>query len=356
MPKVNVFVKLFKHLFLYKPILIIGFFLANLQFTFAKVTPLRIVGSTAVYPYAASAAELHSDLTNLPTPIVESIGTGGGFQLMCANNNANVPDIIMASRAIADTEESICYHSGVSKIYEIKIGYDGIVFIQSNNSSSFSLTPQLVFLALAKKIPIKGKFILNPYQYWDEIDSDLPHVKIHFYGPSPASGTRDIFSKLLLIPGCKEALKSLGLKKLDPHRCQKLRQDGVYVDIGGNENFIVQKALISPSSLGIVSFSYAKHNKDRLIFFPMNGILPTPETIQSGAYPISRPLYVYVPFNPPRHKQIAGYLEVLLKTGQASEYLTKKGLIPLSVREYEEAKQTIRDILKDDIHEEKRPK
>jgi phosphate transport system substrate-binding protein len=76
--------------------------------------------------------------------------------------------------------------------------------------------------------------------------------------------------------------------------CTRMRDDGPYIDAGENDNLIVQKLRANPDSIGIFGYSYLEENKDRLNGVPLNGIEPTYETIASGQYPGSRPLFLYV--------------------------------------------------------------
>ncbi len=56
--------------------------------------------------------------------------------------------------------------------------------------------------------------------------------------------------------------------------------------------------MASPSSLGFVGFAFADQNADSVKTLEVDGgdgcVAPTPETIASGEYPISRDLFIYV--------------------------------------------------------------
>ena len=76
--------------------------------------------------------------------------------------------------------------------------------------------------------------------------------------------------------------------------CQTIREDGVYVDAGENDNLIVQKLEANPAALGIFGFSFLDQNIDKLQGSTIQGVEPTFENIADGKYPISRSLYFYV--------------------------------------------------------------
>ena len=65
-----------------------------------------------------------------------------------------------------------------------------------------------------------------------------------------------------------------------------------------DDNVIVENIGGSPSSLGWVGFAFADENSDSVKSLEIDGgegcVAPTPETIASNEYPISRPLFIYV--------------------------------------------------------------
>ena len=113
---------------------------------------IRVVGSSTVYPFTTTVAELFGKSTEFKTPIVESTGTGGGFKIFCAGVGAQHPDFNNASRAIKKGEVELCAKKGIT-VTELKVGYDGIVFANSNKADRLSITRRELFLALAKQIP-----------------------------------------------------------------------------------------------------------------------------------------------------------------------------------------------------------
>ena len=50
---------------------------ALLATTLTAREQIKIVGSSTVYPFSSSVAEEFGSTTKLPTPVVESTGTGG---------------------------------------------------------------------------------------------------------------------------------------------------------------------------------------------------------------------------------------------------------------------------------------
>src|SRR5687768_15402489 len=67
---------------------------------------LRIVGSSAVFPFAATVAEHFSYKTHEPIPLIEAVGTGAGIKLFCGDPKG--PDGVIASRPLTKNEKEKC--------------------------------------------------------------------------------------------------------------------------------------------------------------------------------------------------------------------------------------------------------
>ena len=150
---------------------------------------IRIVGSSTVFPFSTAVAEQFGKISMFKTPVVESTGTGGGMKLFCAGIGERYPDITNASRRIKKSEFAKCDQAGI-RITEVKIGFDGIVLASSKKSVPINLTKATIFKALARKVPVDGKLVNNPYETWKDVDPSLPERKIEVLGPPPTSGTR----------------------------------------------------------------------------------------------------------------------------------------------------------------------
>ncbi len=278
--------------------------------------PLRIGGSSAVFPFAATVAEHFSYKTHQPIPLVEAIGTGAGIKLFCGNINGL--DGVITSRPLTQAEREKCTSQGIP-FEEFTIGQDGLVLIQSKKVPPFSLTLKDLNEALAEKISQGKTCIPNPYKTWNEIQKDFPIYPIRVLGPAPSSGTYDVLVEKTMGP-CGPFL----------------RRDGAYIEAPANENLIVQKVLNAPHTIGIVTYSFYDQNRMRLHALPLEGILPSVTSIQMGNYYLSRPLYLYVKTNYRLNFSILRDYVIEFTSSDAigeQGYLTEKGLIPLSAQE-----------------------
>ena len=316
---------------------------ANAQ---AARNQISIVGSSSVYPFATVAAEQFGRTSQFKTPTVESTGSGGGLKLFCSGIGVATADIVNSSRRIKSSEVENCATNGVTEIVEVKIGYDGIVLANSKSADQMELTTKDIYLALAKNVPNpdgSASFIANPYKNWSDIRAGLPARTIEVLGPPPTSGTRDAFVELAMEGGCKQfdSINAIKAKDEDRYRalCQTIREDGLFVEAGENDNLIVQKLQANPAALGLFGFSFLDQNGDVVQGSTVNGEEPTFENIATGAYPVSRPLYFYA--KKAHVGTIPGITEYLAEfTSEKSMgedgYLADRGLIPLPASEYAE--------------------
>jgi phosphate transport system substrate-binding protein len=299
---------------------------------------INIVGSSTVYPFTTTVAEQFGRAGKFKTPKVESTGTGGGIKLFCNGIGPQHPDVANASRRMNANELAMCQKNGVREVVEVKVGYDGIVLAQSKAGAALSITRREVYLALAKTVPDPANpnnLVPNPYTTWKDINPKLPAVKIEVLGPPPTSGTRDSFVELYMQAGCRTFAWLNNLRSQDEPRfkraCDTVREDGGYVEAGENDNLIVQKLTANPNAVGIFGYSFLEENLDKLKGAVVDGVLPSYETVSSGKYPASRPLFIYV------KKQHVGVIPGIAefvaeytsdKALGEEGYLADKGLVP----------------------------
>ncbi|MCH8497893.1 MAG: substrate-binding domain-containing protein [Marinobacter sp.] len=299
---------------------------------------IQVAGSSTVLPFASIVAEeFGNSFAQFRTPVVASGGSGGGLRQFCNGVGVNTIDIANSSRAIRAGEVQRCAEAGVNKIHEIHFGYDGIVFASRADRGSFALKPEHVFLAGAARVPQDGRLVNNPYTRWSQIDSSLPDQAIVLVIPASNHGTREVYEENVLEVGCKtfdvvSALSADERKQV----CLGQRQDGRVVEIAGDYTETLARLDAQADAVGVFGLSFYDQNRDRLQVATVNGVTPSLETIGSGEYPVSRPLFFYVKGE---HigvvPGIAEYVEYFLNE-QVSGFdspLEEAGLIPLSDEE-----------------------
>jgi len=294
---------------------------------------ISIVGSSTVFPYTQAVAEQFSAMTGAPSPVVESTGTGGGMQIFCGGIGESHPDITGASRSMKASEFELCVENGVTDITEVLLGFDGLSLATAQEGADVDLSKAQLFQALAAEVAVDGEIVANPYTNWSEIDSSLPDQPILVYGPPPTSGTRDAWVELVMEEGCAE-FEAIAALDEDRHDevCQRMRTDGQFVEAGENDNLIVQRLTSDPDAFGIFGYSFLYENQDSLKPAAIGGVEPTPETIETGEYGISRPLFFYVK-NAHRGAipNLAEFIEEYVSEEAMGPggYLQERGLVPL---------------------------
>ena len=314
---------------------------------------IYIVGSSTVYPFSTVVAERFGRNTEFKTPKVESTGSGGGLKLFCDGVGVDYPDITNSSRAIKSSEVEMCAANGVTGVVEVKIGYDGIVIANAIKSQTVALSRRDIFMALAKQVPgeTAGELIDNPYKTWNQVNPALPATTIEVLGPPPTSGTRDAFVELAMEGGCKTVDWIAELKNTDKTKyttiCHSIREDGVFVEAGENDNLIVQKLEANPNAFGIFGFSFLDQNTEKVKGASVDGVLPTFDLIADGSYPVSRPLFFYAKA---AHVDVIPGLREFLREFTAERtwgeegYLSERGLIPMPDDERREVSAAVRDL------------
>ncbi|MBN8649378.1 MAG: substrate-binding domain-containing protein [Caulobacterales bacterium] len=301
---------------------------------------ISIVGSSTVFPFASAVAEQFGAANGGSVPKVEANGTGGGIKVFCSNTGLASVDIANASRQMKKSEFEDCQKNGVNEIIEVKIGYDGIVLAGAKSGELANLSQKEIFLAVAKEVPLDGKFVPNPNMLWSDINPSFPKTKIEIMGPPPTSGTRDAFVELILEKGAMkiDALKSLheSDKEAFKKAATTIREDGIWKDMGENDNLIVQALNTTPKAIGIFGFSFFEENTDKLKAIKIENKAPEMADITSGEYPASRSLYFYVKkANISYIPAIKGYMSEFIspKAIGKNGYLISRGLIPLKAEE-----------------------
>jgi len=269
--------------------------LAMPTFAYAE-NNIHITGSSTVLPFSTIAAEYFGENSGFETPIVEGGGTGAGIAKFCETSDPSSVDIANASRKMKSSELSLCRTNGVNDVLEVRIGYDGIVFASDANGPEFAFTPSDWFNALAAEVEVNGKLVPNPYTKWSEVDPKLPDQEIMVFVPGTKHGTREVFDLKVITVGCTVFKTDKLFKDRDGKAdgCTALRQDGRAVEIDGDYTETLQRLQANPQAVGVFGLSFYENNTDKLRVATFQGVVPTRETIASGKYRVSRPLFIYV--------------------------------------------------------------
>ena len=304
---------------------------------------LHIVGSHSIRPFADAVADKLAKSKKVKRPFVESTGTRGGIKLFCEGTGADTPDIVNASRRMEQREFDFCRSTGVKDIVEVKIGYGAVTLARLKKQEPLRLTREVLYLALAKEIPDPActgcdTFVRNPFKTWKEVDPALPAVEIEVLGPPEGSGTREVFSDLVMEGACVGFPAASALKDRDAARfdrlCRTIRDDGAYVQ--ENPDKLADKLSGHPGAIAIMAYNQFFTHSKKLDAVSIEGVAPSADSVTSQQYPVSRTLYFYVKAD--RLKKVPGLAQYIAefthdRAWGDKGYLVAKGLIPMPAAE-----------------------
>lgn len=226
---------------------------------------IAIEGSSTVQPITQAAAELYREQNSEAKISVGGSGTSDGFEAFCKGDT----QISDASRPIDVADEvPICEENKVEFI-EIPVAFDGIsVVVNKNNDFASDITSEELKTLWE---PAAEEKVTK----WNQVRADWPDQEISLYGPGTESGTYEFFNETIVA---------------NEEETSRLSD----VETSEDDNVLVQGVAGDDNALGYFGFSYYENNLDKLKALALDGVEPTAETIQSGEYGLSRPLFIYV--------------------------------------------------------------
>ncbi len=226
---------------------------------------IRIEGSSTVYPITQAAAELFREENPDARIEVGGAGTSDGFEAFCQGDT----QISDASRPIEVEEIDVCEENGVEFI-EIPVAYDGISVVVNKKGNDWATEITSEELKMIWEPSAEGKVT-----EWSQVNSDWPDKPLDLYGPGTESGTYEFFNETIV--GNEEEVS---------------RQSDV--EMSEDDNVLVQGVSGDANALGYFGYSYYENNLDTLKALAVDGVKPTEDSIRSGEYLLSRPLFIYV--------------------------------------------------------------
>ena len=265
-----------------------------------------IDGSSTVAPITEAIAEEFRKEQSGVQVTVGTSGTGGGFEKFCAGET----DIQDASRAIDDEEKQACAAKNI-KYQEFRVGLDGLAVVTSSQNQ---FVDTLNFEQLAKIFQQGGA------KTWNQVDPKFPNEPIAIFAPGSDSGTYDFFNEEVL--GDPEE----GGKK--PRSDYTASED---------DNTLVQGIQGEANSWGFFGYAYFQNNQEGLKAIKVaeegtTGVEPTTETIESGDYPLSRPLYIYVKEDKLREAHVGQFVKFYLE--QTPQIIADVGYVAAPQEDY----------------------
>lgn len=286
-----------------------------------------ITGSSTVEPVSIRVAEDLEEVAPDVTVDVEGPGTGDGFLKFCSGE----ADIADASRTIKDEEIRTCADNGVEFV-ELQVGIDGIAVVTSTDNDAVDCLNFGDLYALLGPESEGFSSWADAQELASELGSttQLPDAPLEITAPGTESGTYDSFVELALADAAEERGQE-----------ETTRSD---YSSAADDNVIVTNVGANPTSLGWVGFAYYEENQGELRALAVSAepagecVEPTAETIASGEYPLSRPLFIYVNTGSvEENPALAAYVDHYLQYG-LDEAVAEAGYVALD----DEVKQATR--------------
>jgi phosphate transport system substrate-binding protein len=234
---------------------------------------LRIAGSTSMQPLIEDLAQAYTDQREYVTVDVQGGGSGLGIALARENRI----DIATASRKLTAGEEKDP-ETGAKRLWWTAIAQDGIALVIHPQNAVGGLT-----------LPQARDIFFGRILDWEEIGGIPGEIVV--VSREDGSGTREVFEEIVM----------------------EERRVTLTAIVMPSSEAVVEYVARHPTAIGYVSMGYLSPQVKAL---PVEGVSPTPVTIQSGAYPLTRPLYLLTGQQPAG--EVKAFIEFALSpAGQA---------------------------------------
>ena len=289
-----------------------------------------VSGSSTVEPISALIAEMFNENVSADVAIeVTGPGTSDGFERFCAGET----DISDASRRVKQEEIDACKAAGIEMV-ELKVAIDGLSIITAAANDAVTC---LTFADLYALLGPESQGFDN----WSDAQAlatelgsktTLPDAPLVVTAPGEESGTFGSFVEIVI-------------EEFNEDRKKEATTRPDYT-ASANDNVIIEGIAGTKTSLGWVGYAFAEENMDRVKLLEVdNGesgcIAPTPETIATNTYPISRDLFVYVnKGKAAENPAVAAYIDYYMAEGTIATALETVPYVPLAADALAESQST----------------
>jgi phosphate transport system substrate-binding protein len=272
---------------------------------------VKVDGSSTVAPIAEAINEEYAAVQPDVKVSIGVSGSGGGFEKFIAGET----DLSNASRPIKDEEKQKLEEAGID-FTEFKVANDGLSIVVNKEND---WVEEMTMEDLRKLWLEDGKT-----KKWSDINPEWPDEEVKFYSPGTDSGTYDFFHE--------EVLEEKDM----------VRQN---IQLSEDDNVLVTGVTGDKNAIGFFGYAHYLANKDNLKVVKIDGVEPTNETVESGDYPLSRPLFVYAKNESMKNNEAAyDYMKYTLEN--AGEMAEAVGYVSLQEDQYKEALETLKGLKK----------
>lgn len=256
-------------------------------------TTIQSKGSDTLLQVAQALAEAYKDVK----PEVEVSVTGGGSGTGMQALIEGTAEIANSSRPIKASERETAADRGVQPVETI-IGYDGIAVIVHKDSPVDQLT-------LDQLSDIYTGEITN----WNAVGGS---GEVALFSRDTASGTYEVFKEQVVQKGGADKGRDYS-----PTAILLPSTTAIRMEVAKNT-----------AAIGYIGLGYVDDGVKVIAIVGADGVpvMPDAETILSGAYPVARPLYLYVDAD--ARPEVREFMDwVLSDQGQA--IVVEQGFVPV---------------------------
>jgi len=245
-----------------------------------------IDGSTTVGPICKAFAEYFMAANPRVNITVSESGSGNGAKGIV---NATC-DIGAMSRAMKDSEFKAAVDAGRAPVAHV-VALDGLPILVHPSNPVSELTVDQV-----------RDIFMGKINNWSQVGG--PNLPIVSVSRDTNSGTYETFAELVM-------------------RKEKIGEGCEYV---GSNGAIRQRVQSTPSAIGYAGLGFVDRTVKAL---KINGVAPSATTVQTGEYPIARPLFMYTNGYPKLGSALYRFVTIHL-TEDGQEMVEEIGFVPVT--------------------------
>jgi phosphate transport system substrate-binding protein len=247
---------------------------------------ITIDGSTTVGPIAKAFAEYFMAANPDVNITVSESGSGNGAKSL-VNSTC---DVAAMSRPMKDSEFKAAADKGLQPVAHV-VALDGLPILVHPSNPVQDLTVEQV-----------RKIYLGEITNWKDVGG--PDKTIVTISRDTNSGTYETFEGLVMSK-------------------QKIHEGCEYV---GSNGAIRQRVQSTPAAIGYAGLGFVDKTVKAV---KVNGIYPSAETVQTGEYPIARPLFMYTNGYPKLGSALYRFVTIHL-TEDGQEMVEEIGFVPVT--------------------------
>ncbi len=286
-------------------------------------------------------AELHAAIGPIQFDVQHN-GSLNALRQICQPPTGGEPRVVFTTRPMPVSMSKACKTMIAGTLNGVELGREAIVLAVRADTAMNGLATRDVYHALARDTAAGDEFRRNVAIRWSDVGSSLPQQDIRFQLPPRSDHRRYLFDTLVMEGGCRseDLIKGIFEASQRTARCTTIRIDRVR-EIA--RDHAVRSLLEAPAgTIGVLSYYDVAESDGKLVALALNGVTPTPLTIQEGTYPFASSHWMYALRGPDpvtksldQDREIA-YLINLAESEQMigpNGRLTRGNLIPLPADE-----------------------